>query len=166
MAGRRSPAHWGNGCRPQDPREYLAFLHQLQALPEARQRFAIDQYLKRHERALGHLLRAGMPRPGCLPASRHLKKDDSVFSGLGASARGTGDEAFDECLRYTVQHGLYQTCLHLVRADPSRSKVRAGKRAAQGLAVIPVRLTARRGASSWPSAHRAQRQCGRCLLTT
>ena len=43
----------------QDPREYLATLRDLQALPEARQRFAIDNMLKRYERALANLLRAG-----------------------------------------------------------------------------------------------------------
>lgn len=45
-----------------DPREYLPLLRELRALPPAYQRFRIDEHLKRYERALGHLARAGDER--------------------------------------------------------------------------------------------------------
>ncbi|KZT60539.1 IkappaB kinase complex, IKAP component [Calocera cornea HHB12733] len=42
-----------------DPREYLPFLKELSALEENYQRFRIDDHLKRHDKALGHLRLAG-----------------------------------------------------------------------------------------------------------
>ncbi|EJD52142.1 IKI3-domain-containing protein [Auricularia subglabra TFB-10046 SS5] len=45
-----------------DPREYLPLLRELRAFPPAYQRFRIDEHLKRHERALGHLAQAGDER--------------------------------------------------------------------------------------------------------
>ncbi|KZO97412.1 IkappaB kinase complex, IKAP component [Calocera viscosa TUFC12733] len=42
-----------------DPREYLPFLRELSALKENYQRFRIDDHLKRHDKALGHLRLAG-----------------------------------------------------------------------------------------------------------
>ncbi|KAL2073136.1 hypothetical protein VTL71DRAFT_10460 [Oculimacula yallundae] len=38
-----------------DPREYLPFMQNLQEMPELRRRFSIDDYLKRHNKALTHL---------------------------------------------------------------------------------------------------------------
>lgn len=38
-----------------DPREYLPFMQNLSALPELRRRFAIDDHLSRHAKALTHL---------------------------------------------------------------------------------------------------------------
>jgi elongator complex protein 1 len=38
-----------------DPREYLPFMQNLQAMPELRRRFGIDDYLGRHTKALTHL---------------------------------------------------------------------------------------------------------------
>jgi len=45
-----------------DPREYLPFLRELRALDEHYQKFKIDDYLKRHEKALRHLANAGDER--------------------------------------------------------------------------------------------------------
>lgn len=44
----------------QDPREYLPFLRELKALEKNYQRFKIDDYLKRFEKALQHLYDGGM----------------------------------------------------------------------------------------------------------
>ncbi|KAI1781154.1 IkappaB kinase complex, IKAP component [Hypoxylon cercidicola] len=38
-----------------DPREYLPFIQNLHQLPDVRRKFAIDDHLNRHEKALGHL---------------------------------------------------------------------------------------------------------------
>ncbi|KAL7623869.1 putative elongator complex protein 1 [Parahypoxylon ruwenzoriense] len=38
-----------------DPREYLPFIQNLHRLPEIRRKFAIDDYLSRHKKALSHL---------------------------------------------------------------------------------------------------------------
>ena len=38
-----------------DPREYLPFMQNLQEMTDLRRRFAIDDYLSRHTKALGHL---------------------------------------------------------------------------------------------------------------
>ncbi|CZS90540.1 related to killer toxin insensitive protein 3 [Rhynchosporium agropyri] len=38
-----------------DPREYLPFMQNLQEMTDLRRRFSIDDYLKRHEKALKHL---------------------------------------------------------------------------------------------------------------
>ncbi|KAI6092691.1 IkappaB kinase complex, IKAP component [Hypoxylon rubiginosum] len=38
-----------------DPREYLPFIQNLHQLPDLRRKFAIDDHLSRHEKALGHL---------------------------------------------------------------------------------------------------------------
>jgi elongator complex protein 1 len=43
----------------QDPKEYLPFLRELRALDKDTQRFRIDDYLERWERALGHLHAGG-----------------------------------------------------------------------------------------------------------
>ncbi|KAI0752776.1 IkappaB kinase complex IKAP component [Daedaleopsis nitida] len=45
-----------------DPREYLPFLRELRALDHDYQRFRIDDHLKRHEKALTNLSRAGPER--------------------------------------------------------------------------------------------------------
>ncbi|KAI9189144.1 putative elongator complex protein 1 [Blastocladiella emersonii ATCC 22665] len=42
-----------------DPREYLPFLNELRQLPEPYRKYRIDAHLKRTDRALAHLLRAG-----------------------------------------------------------------------------------------------------------
>ena len=85
---------WARRARGQDPREYLTFLNQLQAMPEARQRFTIDDLLKRHDRALAHLLQDASP------------------------------EAYAECLAYTDRHSLHGALLQLVRHDATRAPVR------------------------------------------
>lgn len=43
-----------------DPKEYLPFLNELQRLPVDYQRYKIDVYLKRYEKALQHISKCGM----------------------------------------------------------------------------------------------------------
>lgn len=105
----------------QDPREYLATLRDLQALPEARQRFTIDNMLKRYEHALANLLRAG-PCTNLVVERRNLDADMCSLSD--AAAHRAGDDAFPECVQYCVRHRLYQPCLRLLRDEPARAKVR------------------------------------------
>lgn len=73
-----------------DPREYLPFLQGLQALPEVRRRFAIDDHLQRYAKALISL------------------KDSSP-----------ADET-DEIDAYIVKHALYQPALTMYRYNIGR----------------------------------------------
>ena len=57
----------------QDPREYLPFLRELRALDHYYQRFRIDDYLNRHEKALTNLSQAGK-LIGCSFMAYHLFK--------------------------------------------------------------------------------------------
>lgn len=86
---------------PQDPREYLPFLRELRAMDHHYQRFRIDDHLKRHEKALTNLSRAGMKF--CvelvLPAENPL----------------SGPERFDEAMAYVEKHRLYDHALSLWR---------------------------------------------------
>lgn len=43
-----------------DPKEYLPFLNELRRLPVNYQRYKIDVYLKRHDKALQHISKCGM----------------------------------------------------------------------------------------------------------
>lgn len=43
----------------EDPKEYLPFLNTLKKMETNYQRFTIDKYLKRYEKAIGHLSKCG-----------------------------------------------------------------------------------------------------------
>ncbi|KAH7106712.1 IKI3-domain-containing protein [Auriculariales sp. MPI-PUGE-AT-0066] len=61
-----------------DPREYLPFLRELRSLPDMYQRFRIDEYLKKYEKALWHLSRSG---------SERFRKPSSILSDTGCLFR-------------------------------------------------------------------------------
>ncbi|XP_036117261.1 elongator complex protein 1 [Molossus molossus] len=60
-----------------DPKEYLPFLNTLKKMETNYQRFTIDKYLKRYEKAIGHLSRCGSEHfPECL----NLIKDKNLYN--------------------------------------------------------------------------------------
>lgn len=75
-----------------DPKEYLPFLNNLKNLEINYQKFTIDKYLKRYEKALQHLLQCG------------------------------GDDYFVECLTFIKTHKLYKLALKLVPETTDRYK--------------------------------------------
>ncbi|VCX30510.1 unnamed protein product [Gulo gulo] len=59
-----------------DPKEYLPFLNTLKKMETNYQRFTIDKYLKRYEKAIGHLSKCGSEYfPECL----NLVKDKNLY---------------------------------------------------------------------------------------
>lgn len=59
-----------------DPKEYLPFLNTLKKMETNYQRFTIDKYLKRYEKAIGHLSKCGSEYfPECL----NLIKDKNLY---------------------------------------------------------------------------------------
>ncbi|XP_073082608.1 elongator complex protein 1 [Manis javanica] len=60
-----------------DPKEYLPFLNTLKKMETNYQRFTIDKYLKRYEKAIGHLSRCG---PEYFPECLNLIKDKNLYN--------------------------------------------------------------------------------------
>ncbi|KAM8803480.1 elongator complex protein 1 [Rhynchonycteris naso] len=60
-----------------DPKEYLPFLNTLKKMETNYQRFTIDKYLKRYEKAIGHLSKCG---PEYFPECLNLIKDKSLYN--------------------------------------------------------------------------------------
>ncbi|XP_006887046.1 PREDICTED: elongator complex protein 1 [Elephantulus edwardii] len=60
-----------------DPKEYLPFLNTLKKMETNYQRFTIDKYLKRYEKAIGHLSKCG---PEFFPECLNLIKDKNLYS--------------------------------------------------------------------------------------
>ncbi|XP_023366325.1 elongator complex protein 1 [Otolemur garnettii] len=60
-----------------DPKEYLPFLNTLKKMETNYQRFTIDKYLKRYEKAIGHLSRCG---PEYFPECLNLIKDQNLYN--------------------------------------------------------------------------------------
>ncbi|RKP33743.1 IKI3 family-domain-containing protein, partial [Dimargaris cristalligena] len=85
-----------------DPKEYLAFLTELQNYDAAYRRFKINDYLGQPAEALVHLI----------TAAQALAGDASSRAGL-----------FQEVQDYVVAHQLYQPALSAYRADPERRAV-------------------------------------------
>ncbi|MBZ3869628.1 Elongator complex protein 1 [Sciurus carolinensis] len=59
-----------------DPKEYLPFLNTLKKMETNYQRFTIDKYLKRFEKAIGHLSKCG---PEFFPECLNLIKDKNLY---------------------------------------------------------------------------------------
>ncbi|XP_069867301.1 elongator complex protein 1 isoform X1 [Dipodomys merriami] len=59
-----------------DPKEYLPFLNTLKKMETNYQRFTIDKYLKRYERAIGHLSKCG---PEYFSECLNLIKDKNLY---------------------------------------------------------------------------------------
>ncbi|EDL91691.1 inhibitor of kappa light polypeptide enhancer in B-cells, kinase complex-associated protein, isoform CRA_b [Rattus norvegicus] len=59
-----------------DPKEYLPFLNTLKKMETNYQRFTIDKYLKRYEKALGHLSKCG---PEYFTECLNLIKDKNLY---------------------------------------------------------------------------------------
>ncbi|XP_078230095.1 elongator complex protein 1 isoform X2 [Callithrix jacchus] len=59
-----------------DPKEYLPFLNTLKKMETNYQRFTIDKYLKRYEKAIGHLSKCG---PEYFPECLNLIKDKNLY---------------------------------------------------------------------------------------
>ncbi|XP_026361835.2 elongator complex protein 1 isoform X1 [Ursus arctos] len=59
-----------------DPKEYLPFLNTLRKMEINYQRFTIDKYLKRYEKAIGHLSKCG---PEYFPECLNLVKDKNLY---------------------------------------------------------------------------------------
>uniref|UniRef100_A0A452UM88 Elongator complex protein 1 n=1 Tax=Ursus maritimus TaxID=29073 RepID=A0A452UM88_URSMA len=59
-----------------DPKEYLPFLNTLKKMEINYQRFTIDKYLKRYEKAIGHLSKCG---PEYFPECLNLVKDKNLY---------------------------------------------------------------------------------------
>jgi len=59
-----------------DPKEYLPFLNTLKKMETNYQRFTIDKYLKRYEKAIGHLSKCG---PEYFPECLNLVKDKNLY---------------------------------------------------------------------------------------
>lgn len=59
-----------------DPKEYLPFLNTLKKMEPNYQRFTIDKYLKRYEKALGHLSKCG---PEHFAECLHFIKDKNLY---------------------------------------------------------------------------------------
>lgn len=78
-----------------DPREYLPFLQNLQDNEPLRRQFLIDDYLKKYENALDHLM--------------ELEKSNEGVS--------------DEFLEYVQTHELYKHALSLYRYDAKKQNV-------------------------------------------
>jgi elongator complex protein 1 len=74
-----------------DPREYVPFLQAIQKMDVLRQRFTLDDHLGRHDKALCSLL-----------------------------SMQAIEETWQEALRYTRLHNLWQTCLAELRYDRAR----------------------------------------------
>uniref|UniRef100_A0A8D1X2E2 Elongator complex protein 1 n=2 Tax=Sus scrofa TaxID=9823 RepID=A0A8D1X2E2_PIG len=60
-----------------DPKEYLPFLNTLKKMETNYQRFTIDKYLKRYEKAIGHLSKCG---PEYFPECLNLIKDKNLYN--------------------------------------------------------------------------------------
>ncbi|XP_076997441.1 elongator complex protein 1 isoform X1 [Tamandua tetradactyla] len=60
-----------------DPKEYLPFLNMLKKMEPNYQRFTIDKYLKRYEKAIGHLSKCG---PEYFPECLNLIKDKNLYN--------------------------------------------------------------------------------------
>ncbi|XP_022434822.1 elongator complex protein 1 isoform X2 [Delphinapterus leucas] len=60
-----------------DPKEYLPFLNTLKKMEMNYQRFTIDKYLKRYEKAIGHLSKCG---PEYFPECLNLIKDKNLYN--------------------------------------------------------------------------------------
>uniref|UniRef100_A0A8C6CZC8 Elongator complex protein 1 n=1 Tax=Moschus moschiferus TaxID=68415 RepID=A0A8C6CZC8_MOSMO len=60
-----------------DPKEYLPFLNTLKKMETNYQRFSIDKYLKRYEKAIGHLSKCG---PEYFPECLNLVKDKNLYN--------------------------------------------------------------------------------------
>ncbi|XP_014637538.1 PREDICTED: elongator complex protein 1 isoform X1 [Ceratotherium simum simum] len=60
-----------------DPKEYLPFLNTLKKMEINYQRFTIDKYLKRYEKAIGHLSKCG---PEYFPECLNLIKDKNLYN--------------------------------------------------------------------------------------
>ncbi|XP_024609453.1 elongator complex protein 1 [Neophocaena asiaeorientalis asiaeorientalis] len=60
-----------------DPKEYLPFLNTLKKMEMNYQRFTIDKYLKRYEKAIGHLSKCG---PEYFPECVNLIKDKNLYN--------------------------------------------------------------------------------------
>ncbi|KAM6169330.1 elongator complex protein 1 [Rhynchocyon petersi] len=60
-----------------DPKEYLPFLNTLKKMETNYQRFTIDKYLKRYEKAIGHLSKCG---PDYFPECLNLIKDQNLYN--------------------------------------------------------------------------------------
>ncbi|ELW64582.1 Elongator complex protein 1 [Tupaia chinensis] len=60
-----------------DPKEYLPFLNTLKKMETNYQRFTIDKYLKRYEKAIGHLSKCG---PEYFPECLNLIRDKSLYN--------------------------------------------------------------------------------------
>lgn len=60
-----------------DPKEYLPFLNTLKKMETNYQRFTIDKYLKRYEKAIGHLSKCG---PEHFPECLNLIKDKNLYN--------------------------------------------------------------------------------------
>ncbi|KAM5300353.1 elongator complex protein 1 isoform 2-T2 [Ctenodactylus gundi] len=59
-----------------DPKEYLPFLNTLKKMETNYQRFTIDKYLKRYEKAISHLSKCG---PEYFPECLNLIKDKNLY---------------------------------------------------------------------------------------
>ncbi|KAL6090825.1 hypothetical protein STEG23_013251 [Scotinomys teguina] len=65
-----------------DPKEYLPFLNSLKKMETNYQRFTIDKYLKRYEKAIGHLSKCGkclLLRPEHFTECLNLIKDKNLY---------------------------------------------------------------------------------------
>ncbi|XP_037351049.1 elongator complex protein 1 [Talpa occidentalis] len=60
-----------------DPKEYLPFLNTLKKMESNYQRFTIDKYLKRYEKAIGHLSKCG---PEYFSECLNLIKDKNLYN--------------------------------------------------------------------------------------
>jgi elongator complex protein 1 len=77
-----------------DPKEYLPFLQNLFEQSELRRRFLIDTYLKKYERAIGHLA--------------EIHKNEALT---------------EEFKDYVVEHDLYKTALGIFKYDSEKQNV-------------------------------------------
>ncbi|OWK07377.1 hypothetical protein Celaphus_00016955 [Cervus elaphus hippelaphus] len=108
-----------------DPKEYLPFLNTLKKMETNYQRFTIDKYLKRYEKAIGHLSKCGHSSDwqlGEVEPARCRVFRHPCLAGAGTSAFSIRPEYFPECLNLIKDKNLYNEALKLYPPNSQQYK--------------------------------------------
>ncbi|KAF3821189.1 hypothetical protein GH733_011342, partial [Mirounga leonina] len=101
-----------------DPKEYLPFLNTLKKMETNYQRFTIDKYLKRYEKAIGHLSKCGKWTTG----TSEIHYASKVLNLCVYESYSSGPEYFPECLNLVKDKNLYKEALKLYPSDSQQYK--------------------------------------------
>ncbi|XP_067647290.1 elongator complex protein 1 [Eurosta solidaginis] len=100
-----------------DPKEFLPFLNDLKKLDLNYRKFKIDEYLKRHEKALGHIVKCGTEK---FDEALEFIKRHELYKEALKLYRYEGATYYNEEQENTLSKCLQQICLAF--ADHLRAK--------------------------------------------